>query len=470
MENKSFWIDKFNLKNYESLNEDITTEVCVIGGGITGITSAYYLSKKGLDVTILEKDFLASKTTGHTTGKVSVQQGLFYKYLLDNYGVQFTEKYLKANVDALKNVEEIITSNKISCDFEKRDSYIYTCMPQKYKEIEDEVNICKQLGLKASFEKNIELPINIQGAIKTKNQAQFNPIKYLDGLCESINKNGAKIYENSQVTGYKKADGKYEVLVRTKKGEYKVFADKVIVATRYPIFNFPGMFFIKNYQELEYAICAEVNKDIEDLGMYLSADTPSISYRSVLDESGKRYLFVIGNGNKTGINCNNSNNYQFLEDNLRNTFGDYNILYKWTAEDCISLDKIPYIGKYSRLLKDMYVATGFKKWGLTTSSIAANIITNKILNQSDKYSVIFNSNRLKPIKNKEEMKNMIKDTCNSLIKERFIEKNGKRYCTHLGCELEYNKTTDTWDCPCHGSRFEKNGKLIDGPSQKNLKE
>ncbi len=470
MENKSFWIDKFNLESYESLNENITTEVCIIGGGITGITSAYYLSNKGLDVTVIEKNFVASKTTGHTTGKVSVQHGLFYKYLLDNYGVKVTEKYLKTNLEALKNVEEIIKDNNISCDFEKRDSYIYTCMPQKYKDIEDEVNICKQLGLKASFEKNIELPINIQGAIKTKDQAQFNPVKYLDGLCKVVVKNGAKIYENSQVTEYKKVDGKYEVLVSTKTGVYKVLADKVIVATRYPIYNFPGMFFVKNYQELEYVMCVEVNKDIENLGMYLSADTPAISYRSVLCDNGKRYLFVAGNGSKTGINCDNAQNYKFLEDNLKNIFGEYNIMYKWTAEDCISLDKIPYIGRYSILVKNMYVATGFKKWGMTTSNIAANIITNKILNQSDKYSVIFNSNRLKPIKNKEEMKNMIKDTYNSLVKEKFVKRNGKRYCTHLGCELEFNKTTNTWDCPCHGSRFEKNGDLIDGPSQKDLKE
>ena len=304
------------------------------------------------------------------------------------------------------------------------------------------MNICKQLGLKTSFEKNIELPINIQGAIKTKDQAQFNPVKYLDGLCKVVEENGAKIYENSQVTGYKKVDGKYEIFVKSESGVYKVLTDKVIVATRYPIFNFPGMFFVKNYQELEYVMCVQVNKNIDNLGMYLSADTPAISYRTVLGNDDKRYLFVAGNGSKTGINCDNAQNYQFLEDNLKNVFGEYNILCKWTAEDCISLDKIPYIGKYSMLLKNMYVATGFKKWGMTTSNVAANIITNK----------------------------MIKDTYNSLVKEKFIKRNGKRYCTHLGCELEYNKTTNTWDCPCHGSRFDRNGNLIDGPSQKDLKE
>jgi len=202
--------------------------------------------------------------------------------------------------------------------------------------------------------------------------------------------------------------------------------------------------------------------------MYLSTDNPGISYRSVIN-GDKRLLLVAGNGNKTGKNCNNINNYQFLEDNLKNTFGDYNILYKWTAEDCISLDKIPYIGRFSNIVDDMYVATGFKKWGMTFSNVAANIITDSILNEKNKYSNLFNSTRVNPIKNKTEMKNMLYETFNSLIKGRFTRKKSKRFCTHLGCELSFNKTTNTWDCPCHGSRFTNEGDLIDGPGQKDLK-
>lgn len=175
-----------------------------------------------------------------------------------------------------------------------------------------------------------------------------------------------------------------------------------------------------------------------------------------------------GNGSKTGKN-KNSNGFEFLETNLKNTFKDYEVLYKWTAEDCISLDKIPYIGEYSNFSKNMYVATGFKKWGMTTSNIAANIISDKILNKNNKYSEMFESTRVKPIKNKEEMKNMLKETYDSLVKKRLTKNDEKKYCAHLGCELVFNETTNTWDCPCHGSRFEKDGTLIDGPSQKDLK-
>lgn len=467
MENKSFWLNNFKTEKYESLKEDISTEVCVIGGGITGISTAYYLSKHGLEVTLLEKDFLASKTTGHTTGKVSIQHGLFYKYLVDTYGMKYAEKYLKANTKAMENIEKIIENEKISCDLEIRDSYVFSTLPEKYKDIEDEVKICKALGIPASFEEDIELPIQIQGAIKVKNQAQFNSVKYIRGLCNSIINNGGEIYENSQVIDFKKKDGIFEVIVKGKEEEHKVLAEKIVVATRYPIFNFPGMYFIKTYQELEYVMCAEVSEDLKNFSMYLSADVPGISYRSILGEDGKRYLLTAGNGNKTG-KTNNINGFEFLENNLKSNFENYKILYKWTAEDCISLDKIPYIGRYSSLFPNIYVATGFKKWGMTSSNIAANIISDEILNKSNKFSEIFNSNRLNPIKNKDEVKNMLEETYSSLIKENIIRSKDKKYCTHLGCELTYNETTDTWDCPCHGSRFDRNGKVIEGPAQKDL--
>ena len=241
MENKSFWLNNFKTEKYESLKEDISTEVCVIGGGITGISTAYYLSKHGLEVTLLEKDFLASKTTGHTTGKVSIQHGLFYKYLVDTYGMKYAEKYLKGNTKAMENIEKIIENEKISCDLEIRDSYVFSTLPEKYKDIEDEVKICKALGIPASFEEDIELPIQIQGAIKVKNQAQFNSVKYIRGLCNSIINNGGEIYENSQVIDFKKKDEIFEVIVKGKEEEHKVLAEKIVVATRYPIFNFPGI-------------------------------------------------------------------------------------------------------------------------------------------------------------------------------------------------------------------------------------
>ena len=464
--NNSIWLNSIPEKEYKTLEYNLSTEVCVIGGGITGISTAYYLSKHGIDVTVLEKDKICSKTTGHTTGKITSQHGLFYKYLLDSHGKDYAKKYLDVNIKALENIGNIINEENIQCDFERRDSFVFTLMPERVKAIQEEVSITQSLGIKSEFVEEMMLPLKIHGGIKFESQAQFNPVKYVDGLCNCISKNGVKIYENSKATEYKRSGGKFKITVESDGIEFTVLADKIVVATRYPIFNFPGVYFIKNYQELEHAICVKVNENISNYDMYLSVDSPNISFRTVLQD-GERYLLVVGNGRKSGKNCN-KNGFEFLENTIKNMYSNYEIIDKWVAEDCISLDKIPYIGKYSNFSKNIYVATGFKKWGMTFSNVAANIITDEILNGSSKYSELFNSTRIKPIKNKEEMKNMLSETYNSLVKPKFLKGKNKKCCSHLGCKMEFNVTTDEWECPCHGSRFEKDGKLIDGPSTKNI--
>lgn len=460
-ENNSFWTNNFEIEEFEGLEEDIKTEVCIIGGGITGISTAYYLAQNGIDTVILEKDKIASKTTGHTTGKISLQHGIFYNYLVENYGINYAKKYALANKEALENIKKIIEEETIECDFENKDSIIYSENPQEFSALQEEAKITKELGIDSEFITKINLPIIIQGGVKFLNQAQFNPIKYINGLCKSlINKNVA-IYENTKVVGYKDKGSKIEVIAENGDARVSVIANNVVVATRYPIFDFPGMYFIKNYQELEYAMCVEISENIDNMPMYLSIDNPAISFRTAIKDN-KRYLLAIGNGAKTGEKIG-KNEYSFLEEKVRKNFGEYIVKDKWTAEDVISLDKIPYIGKYSKMLSNMYVATGFKKWGMTFSNIAANIISSEILEEKSKYSVLFDSTRVNPIKNGTEMKNLISTTCKSLLK------NSNQVCTHLGCKTVFNETTNTWDCPCHGSKYDKNGKLIDGPSKKNLK-
>lgn len=461
MKNKSFWLDNFKVKNFKDLRENIEAEVCVIGAGITGLSTAYYLAKSGKKVVILEKDKIASKTTGHTTGKISLQHGKFYSYLVESNGFDYAKMYAHANNEAMKNIKEIIENEKIECDYEIKDSIIFSEEPQNFSVLQEEARISKELGIKSKFVTQIDLPIMIQGGVKFKNQAQFNPIKYVDGICNSLIDNNVSIYENAKAIGYKNSLNKIEVIVESEGEKFSVIADNVVVATRYPIFDFPGMYFIKNYQELEYAICAEVKDNIENMSMYLSVDDPAISFRTAIKD-GKRYLLAIGNGAKTGEKVG-KDEYKILEEKIRKYFGEYKIENKWTAEDVISLDKIPYIGKYSKNMPNMYVATGFKKWGMTFSNVAANIIAKDILNQKNKYSVLFSPSRINPIKNRVEFKNMISTTCKSLLK------NSDHICSHLGCKTVFNETTNTWDCPCHGSRYDKEGNLIDGPSKKHLK-
>ena len=465
--NKSFWLEIEKRKEHESLKEDLECDVCVVGGGITGISCAYYLSKNDLNTVVLEKDRIASKTTGHTTAKITSQHDLFYDYLINSKGKEFAKKYYKANEKAIDNIEEIINEENIECDFERVSSFVYTKDINLVKDIRTEVGAVNSIGGESEFVEDIELPVKIEGAIKFKNQAKFNPIKYINGLCNSIINNNGKIYEESKVIEYEKDGDVFKVLVETEKDNYTVKCKHLVVATRYTIFNVPGYHFIKMYQEISYAVAAKMPNNLEIKDVYITKERPVISIRTA-KYNAEKYLLVIGNNHKTGENTETKDRYKLLEEIAEKITGN-KVKYRWNTEDCISLDKIAYIGKYSNLIDNMYVATGFNKWGMTTSNIAANIITDLILGKENKYLKIYNSTRLEPIKNKEEVGNMLKEIGKSIIEPRLDITREKKYCTHLGCELTWNELTKTWDCPCHGSRFEENGESVEAPSIKNMR-
>ena len=493
----SFWLETFKTKTYPKLEEHLNVDVCIIGAGITGISCGYYLTKNNLKVCILEKDTIMQKTSGHTTAKITSQHGLFYKYLYDSYGKGWAKKYLESNEEAISNIKNIIDLENIACDFEHQNHYVYTTDVNNVNKLKDEVETLKKLDYNARFLDKINLPFpNVKAAIEFHHQAQFNPIKYTNALCDIITNNSGLIFEHSKVEKLQKCGNQYQVYCNGK----IITAKHIIIATRYPVINFPGFHFLKMYSEASYLIAVETYSQLSN-GMYITADSPSFSFRTaVLD--GKRILLVGGMNHKRGAKIDLSNSYNILEQKAKELYPDAKILYKWNTHDSISIDKIPYIGNFSRLYPNVYLATGFKKWGMTTSNVAANIITDKILRKENKYAQIYDSKRFSPIKNRKEFGNILKETSHSLIfnkldipssKPKDVEpgegkvvnyngrkvglyknEDGKEYkiiptCTHLGCELSWNNLDKTWDCPCHGSRYTFDGKLIYGPSKKNLK-
>ena len=493
--NISYWIDTTKMKNFDELKEDLVCDVCIIGGGITGISIAYKLAKSGLDVVILERDKLAGKTTGNTTGKITSQHDLFYKYLIDSKGINFAKGYLDANEYAIADIKNIIEQENIECDFEIQSSYVYTQDKNEVQKIKDEVESLHKLDFPAKYVTDSPLPLKISAGIEFPNQAQFNPRKYIIGLYNSILNSGGKIYENTKVYDVEKVEKNY--ITYTKNN--KVISKYVVLACHYPFINAPGFYFLKMYQSTSYAIAVDTKTDLFP-GMYINTKEPILSFRTI-NHNGKRLLLIGGNGHKTGENIELGNRYELLENTAKNLYPDSEILYRWSTEDCISLDKIPYIGSFSNLMPNMFVATGFKKWGMTTSNISSNIITDKILGKENPYEDIFTATRLEPIKNHEELGNMIKQSVNSLVINKFKipeealetipndsgkiieidgknigiykDKKGKVYavkpvCTHLGCLLKFNDLEKTWDCPCHGSRFDYEGHSIYAPSIKNL--
>ena len=493
----SLWIE--NTKNstkYPKLEKDIKTEVCVIGAGLLGITTAYYLSKNNIDVTLVESETeIGIKTSGNTTGKITSQHGLFYEHLIQDYGEKFAEKYLQANQKAITNIKNIIDENNIECDFKWQDNYVYTENEDEIEQIKKEVKAVKSLGHEAEFVTKTELPFPVKGAIKFPKQAQFDSRKYMLGLANQIIKQNGKIYVETRVDDIAK-DGKEYILIT--KGA-NIRAKKVVIATHYPFINAPGFYFLKMYQSTSYGITVDTKTELFE-GMYINVANPIYSYRTAMHK-GKKVLLVVGGDHKTGETIENNNSYAILEKKVKDLYPQSEILFRWNTEDCIGLDKIPYIGEFSSIMPNVYVGTGFKKWGITSSNVAANIITDKILGKTNKYANIFNSKRIKPIKNRWEMQNMIKQTVISFAFERAnipieeienIEKdngaiiniNGtnigiykdtsgnifsvKPVCSHLGCTLAWNNLDKTWDCPCHGSRFDYMGKNIYNPANKGL--
>ena len=492
---KSLWIETTKDEiSLEPLRKDEETEVCVIGAGLFGLTTAYYLTELGKKVIVIEKGEIGEKASGNTTGKISSLHGLFYDHLISDYGEDYARKYLEANEKTIQNIKDIIQKEQIECELTEQSAFVYTTKQDEIQEIEKEVEAVKKLGKDAQFVTNIGLPFKIKGAIEFKNQAQFHPRKYMLGLAKSILKQN-KIYNYTTVTDVSKEGEQFKIY--TDRGN--ITAKYVVLATHYPIVNMTGFYFTKMYQSTSYLIAIETDKKLPK-GMYINAKEPIYTFRTATYNE-KEILLIGGSGHKTGEPIENNSHYEELEKKAKELYPDCKVLFRWNTRDCISLDKIPYIGEFSNVMKNMYVGTGFNKWGITSSNIAANIIADKIIGEENEYEEIFTATRMKPIKNRWEVENMLKETVNSIALNKFkidswnldlIEKDngaiveingenvgiykdiqGKIYavkpnCSHLGCLLSWNNLDKTWDCPCHGSRFDYRGRNIYEPAIKDL--
>ena len=425
---KSVWTDNVNLPEFDSLSTDAKTDVLIVGGGLCGIMCAYYLEQAGVDYILVEGNEIASGITKNTTAKITSQHGLIYSKLLKGGGKEKAQMYLEANQKALEEYERLC--HNIDCDFEKKDAYTYS-MNDRAK-IEEEVSAVNSLGFNADFVQITQLPFEIKGAIRFKNQAQFNPLKFIAGIAE-----GLKIYEDTFVRELTPTE------VITNKG--RIRAKKIIAATHFPFLNKHGSYFVKLYQHRSYVSAFDIAPNLN--GMYVDEDKKGMSFRNY-----KNLLLVGGSGHRTG---KQSGAWEDLSNFARKYYPEARLQYQWAAQDCMSLDGVPYIGQYSKNTPEMYVATGFNKWGITSSVVAAMIISDMVQEKQNDFAEVFSPQRsmLKP----QLVANGFESTLN------LLTPTAKR-CPHLGCALKWNKAEHTWDCPCHGSRFESDGTLIDNPS------
>lgn len=471
----SLWRDTTVFPEYQPLNGDIQTDAAIIGGGLAGILTAHFLEQAGRKCIVLEAEQIGSGQTGNTTAKVTSQHGLIYNKLLENVGKEQAWQYAAANQEAIERYRILIQKYGIECEWSEREAYLYTVKDARL--LRQEHRAAKSLGLPVELTDRTELPFPVEAALKLKGQASFHPLKFLQKMAEQV-----QVYEQTKVL---RAEPH---LLVTNRGNVR--AEQIVFAGHYPFVLRPGYYFLRMHQERSYVL--GLTNVLPFAGMYLGVDADALSFR----QSGNVLLFG-GGGHRTGDD-EQGNPYDYLQHKAESYFPHAKTAYQWSAQDCMPLDGIPYIGQFGKKTERWFVATGFQKWGMTTSMVAAMVLTDLMCGRNNAYAGVFSPQRSNVSAAAKTFLVEGKYAVVNLAKERFtfpkekledirpgtggvIEYEGQKAgvykandgeisvvsvkCPHLGCQLAWNQSEKSWDCPCHGSRYDHKGRLLDGPSQ-----
>ena len=424
---KSIW-NEAEKTEFSSLCGDIQTDVLIIGGGLCGLLCAYMLKEAGVDCALVEADRICAGVTSGTTAKITFQHGLIYHKIIKKYGIKKAQLYFKSQREASEKMMAL--ASVIDDDFAVCDSFVYSINNKDV--LEKELDALNKIGCRGVFCKETELPFAVAGAIKIENQATFHPLKFAYAIAKDL-----KIYENTKVLELKPNTAV------TNHGT--ITAKNMIVATHFPFINKHGGYFLKMYQHRSYVLALEGASDIK--GMYVDEAKDGLSFRKQND------LLLLGGGShRTG---SSGGNWDELCAVAKQYFSNAREVGRWATQDCMTLDAIPYIGQYSKSTPGLHVATGFNKWGMTSSMVSAMLLTDKICGRQNDYEAVYAPGRtmLHP-----QLALNVLESVKGLITPTVPR------CPHLGCALKYNKAEHSWDCPCHGSRFEEDGKLINNPA------
>jgi len=424
----SVWTKTVQLPSFEPLRGDVRTDVLIIGGGMTGLLCAYRLAQAGVDCSLVEADVICSGITKNTTAKITAQHGLIYDTLIRKMGIEKARRYLEANQHALQQYRDLCRN--MDCDFEEQDAFVYAL--EERRKIDRELEALQKLGVDATFHKEVPLPFSVAGAVRFENQAQFHPLKFVAGMVKNL-----KIYEHTKV--------RHLMPGKAAAGNGTLRAEKIIVATHFPLLNKHGGYFMKLYQHRSYVLALQ-NVPLAG-GMYVDENEKGLSFRTCRD-----VLLLGGGGHRSG---KQGGGWQALEQFAKQHYPKAEVVARWAAQDCMTLDHVPYIGPYAKSTPGLFVAAGFNKWGMTSSMVAADVLTDLVQGKKNPYAEVFTPSRsaVHP-----QLFLNAAETAVNLLTPTVPR------CPHMGCALKYNKEEHSWDCPCHGSRFAEDGTLMDNPA------
>lgn len=474
----SIWqLDAMHTKR-PSLSMDQSCEIAVIGGGLTGVLTAALLTEEGKRVILVEAETIGSGQTGRTTAKVTSQHGAIYHYLTNSLSPDTAAAYADANQHAVAAYRQLIRQRRIRCCWEDICSVIYSTENNNF--LEEEAAAQRSAGLPSMLTKDSDLPFPTTGTIYLPHQGQFHPLRFLYALAEDLT-----IYEKTRVLA---VEGN-----RLKTTGGIIDAEHIIFACHYPFINWPGGYFLRMHQERSYVLGLKNAPTLT--GHYYSADHGGLSLR----QAGE-YLLLGGGGHRTGENTSGMQ-YDALRRSASLLFPESRECCCWSAQDCITADRIPYIGQFSAATPNWYIATGFGKWGMSSAMVAAELLKSMILGRDSNRDNIFSPQRLEPTASAASLTDdgihAIKGLGKSFLfparsfaetlppghggvvdiygKKAGVYKSSSGEiwavdvrCPHLGCQLTWNQDEKSWDCPCHGSRFDYKGQSLNGPAQNQL--
>lgn len=489
---QSFWKQTEKSLSYPQLKKNLEKDVVIVGGGIAGITAAYFLAKEGKKVVLLEAREVISGTTGFTTAKLTAQHNLIYDELINRYGQAKANLYYQANMEGIALVKSITEELEIDCELEEQDAFVFTQKQQNKNKLLKEAEAYEKLGIDGGLLEDLPLNLDIEAAVTMRNQAQFHPVKYLNGLLKEIEKLGGEIYEHSKVM---EVEDMEKGSCKTEYG-YTVTGKDVIFATHFPLHEPDNIYSKKLKPESSYALAVKSKQEFPD-GMYINVDLPKRTLRK-MEVEGENYILVGGESHPTGDGISSKQRYEQLAVFAEKTFEATEVKYQWSSHDLTGEDRIPFVGKLQADSKHIYVMTGFAKWGLSNATIGGKVLTDLIMEQKNLFTELYDPQREIPSMKDvepEELNNENNDAkSNQTVKVKNLDKkhgtvaeiNGDQVgvykdtkgnihyldltCTHLGCDVEWNDGDCTWDCPCHGSRFNAIGNVIQGPAVEPLKQ